>query len=86
MKLRAFRLTHRVAEQGHDPRVAEPQGWGPPAVGGDRWQRDPLKGWARKDTTLPDTFSIEQSGVDGTGVGLELVQVLQAAMAAKVIG
>ena len=58
------------AEQGHDPRVAEPQGWGPPAVGGDRRLRDPLKGWARKDTALPDTFSIEQAGVDGTGLGL----------------
>ena len=58
------------AEQGHDPRVAEPQGWGPPAVGGDRRLRDPLKGWARKDTALPDTFSIEQAAVDVTGFGL----------------
>ena len=29
---------------------------------------DPLKGWARKDTTLPDTLSIQQAGVDGTGL------------------
>jgi hypothetical protein len=44
-------------EQGHDPRVAEPQGRGPPAFGGDRGQRDPLKGWARKDTRTPDMVS-----------------------------
>ena len=44
--------------------------------------RDPLKGWARKDTTLPDTFSIEQAGVDGTGFGLQLGQVREAAVAA----
>ena len=47
------------AEQGHDPRVAEPQGWGPPAIRVHRWHRDPLKGWTRKDTTLPGAFSIE---------------------------
>ncbi len=41
--------------------------------------RDPLKGWARKDTTLPDTFSIEQSVVDGTRSGLELVEMFQPA-------
>jgi hypothetical protein len=30
------------AGQGHDPRVAEPQGWGPPTIA-DGWSRDPLK-------------------------------------------
>ena len=74
------------AEQGHDPRVAEPQGRGPPPVRGQRGERDPLKGWARKDTTLPDTFSIEQAAVDVTGFGLQLVEVLEAAVAAQVIG
>ena len=49
------------AEQGHDPRIAEPQGGRPPAIRGEGGLRDPLKGWARKDTTLPDTFSIEQA-------------------------
>jgi hypothetical protein len=72
------------AEQGHDPRVAETQGWSPPAIGGDRRQRDPLKGWARKDTTLPDPFSIEQSGVDVTGFGLQFAEVAQAPLAAQV--
>ena len=33
-------------------------GWGPPALLGDGGLRDPLKGWARKDTALADTFSI----------------------------
>ena len=66
------------AEQGHDPRVAEPQGRGPPPVGGEGGERDPRKGWARKDTTLPDPFSIEQAAVDVTGFGLQLVQVGQA--------
>src|SRR5699024_7603849 len=51
------------AEQGHDPRVAETQGWSSPALGVDRGLRDPLKGWAREDTTLPDPLSIEQTGV-----------------------
>ena len=63
------------AEQGHDPRISEPQCGRPPAVLGEGGLRDPLKGWARKDTTLPDTFSIEQASVDGTGLGLQLVQV-----------
>jgi hypothetical protein len=66
------------ADQGHDPRVAEPQGRGPPAIGGHRWQRDPLKGWARKDKTLADAFSIHQTAVACTGLILQFVQVLQA--------
>lgn len=33
---------------------------------------------ANASTTLPDTFSIEQTGVDGTGLGLEVVKVLEA--------
>ena len=36
-------------------------------VRGNRGGCDPLKGWARKDTALPDTFSIKQAGVDVTG-------------------
>jgi len=72
------------ADQGHDPRVAEAQGWGPSAVGVHRRQRDPLKGWARKDTALADPFSIHQTAVGCTGPGLQLLQVLQAAQAAKV--
>ena len=79
MNPRALRRDTQGAEQGHDPRVAEPQGRGPPAVRGERGARDPLKGWARKDTALPDTFSIEQAAVDGTGLGLQLVQVGQPA-------
>ena len=72
------------AEQGHDPRVAKTQGWSPPAVRGDGWQRDPLKGWARKDTTLPDSLSIEQAGIDVTGFGLQFAEVAQPALAAQV--
>jgi hypothetical protein len=30
------------ADQGHDPRVAEPQGWGPPTIL-NGWSRGPLK-------------------------------------------
>ena len=59
---------------------------GPPAILGEGGLCDPLKGWARKDTTLPDTFSIEQAGVDVTGLGLQLVQMFQAAVAAQVVG
>ena len=69
-----------------DPRVAEPQGRGPPAILGEGGPRDPLKGWTRKDTTLTDTFSIEQAAVDGTGLGLQFVQMDQAAVAAQVVG
>ena len=58
--------------------------WSSPAVRGERGERDPLKGWARKDTTLPDTFSIEHAAVDVTAFGLQLVEVLQAAEAAQV--
>ena len=45
-------------------------------------ERDPLKGWARKDTTLPDPLSIEQTGVNVTGLGLQLVQMRKSAVAA----
>ena len=69
-----------------DPRVAEPQGWGPPPLHGEGGLRDPLKGWTRKDAALADTFSIEQSAVDGTGFGLQFGEVVQAALAAQVVG
>jgi hypothetical protein len=39
-------------------------------------------GWA--NTTLPDTFSIEQVSVDGTALGLQFVQVLAATLAEQV--
>src|SRR5207344_1809681 len=64
------------AGQGLDPRVAEPQGWGPPPLRGDGGVRDPLKGWTRKDAALADAFSIEQSAVGGTGPGLQFGQVV----------
>src|SRR6185437_6044064 len=71
---------------GLDPRVAEPQGRGPPAILGEGGPRDPLKGWTRKDAALTDTFSIEQGGVDCTSLRLQLVEVDQPAPAAQVIG
>ena len=48
--------------------------------------RDPLKGWTRKDAALADPFSIEQATVDRTGLGLQFGQVVQAALAAQVVG
>ncbi len=66
------------AGQGLDPRVAEPQGWGPPTVHQGR-SRDPLKGWTRKDAALTDMFMIQQSAVDVTGLALEFGQMDQAA-------
>jgi hypothetical protein len=72
----AHRAVGRVAGQGgHDPRVAEPQGRGPPTVL-EGWPRDPLKGWARKDTALADTESIDHATVDVTGLGPDFGQVL----------
>src|SRR6478735_6905610 len=62
------------AGQGHDPRVAEPQGWGPPTIHQGR-PRDPLKGWTRKHTTLTDPFSIQQPAVHGTGLADKFVQM-----------
>jgi hypothetical protein len=66
------------AGQGLDPRVAEPQGWGPPPVHQGR-SRDPLKGWTRKDAALTDMFMIQQSAVDVTDLGLEFGQMPEAA-------
>ena len=74
------------AGQGLDPRVAEPHGCSSPPLRGDGGVRDPLKDWIRKDTALTDTFSIEHAGVDRTGVGLQLVEIVQAALAAEVVG
>ena len=74
------------AEQGHDPRISEPQCGRPPAILGEGGLRDPLKGWAREDTTLPDTFSIEQASIDGTSFGLQLGQMGQASFADQVTG
>jgi hypothetical protein len=48
--------------------------------------RDPLEDWIRKDTALADTFSIEQSAVGVTGFGLQLIEIVQAALAAQVVG
>jgi len=39
-------------------------------------ERDPLKGWARKDAALGDPFSVEHPGVDVMAHGLKLDQVL----------
>src|SRR5690349_23609462 len=66
------------ADQGHDPRVAAAQGWGPPTVleGGSR---GPLKGWARKDTALADPESIDHATVDVTGLRKDFRQMLQTA-------
>ena len=36
--------------------------------------------------TLPDTFSIEQTSVDRTGLGLQFLEVLEASLAAQVAG
>ena len=73
------------ADQGHDPRVAEPQGWGPPTVL-EGWSRDPLKGWARKDTALADTESIDHATVDVTGLGEDFGQVLKSARHPEITG
>jgi hypothetical protein len=48
--------------------------------------RDPLKGWTREDAALADPFSIEQATVDRTGLGLQGAEVVQAALAAQVVG
>src|SRR6185437_9077576 len=62
---------------GHDPRVAEPQGRGPPTLlnGGSR---GPLKGWARKDTALADPESIDHPTVHVTSLRPDFRQMLQA--------
>ncbi|MEZ5086015.1 MAG: hypothetical protein R2722_07105 [Tessaracoccus sp.] len=46
----------------------------------------PAQGWARKDTTLPDTFSIEQASVDGTCFVLQFGQVGQPSVTLQVVG
>ena len=58
---------HKAPGEGHDPRVAEPQGRGPATIA-EGGSRDPLKGWAGKDTTLADTESIEHAAVDARGL------------------
>ena len=63
------------------PATVPAQNRSPLPVRGKRGERDPLKGWARKDTALPDTFSIEQPLVDVTGFCLQFAQVFQAAVA-----
>jgi hypothetical protein len=48
--------------------------------------RDPLKGWTGEDAALPDRFSIRDSPFSGTGLGLQVVEVGQAGVAAQVAG
>jgi len=48
--------------------------------------RDPLEGWTRKDAALADPLSIEQATVDRTGPGLKFGQVVQATLAAQIVG
>jgi hypothetical protein len=57
------------AGQGHDPRIAEPQGRGPQSHRVNGRVRDPLKGWTREDAALTDTFSLEDPPVAGSGLG-----------------
>jgi hypothetical protein len=40
--------------------------------------RDPLDGWARKDAVLTDLDGVQQSAVDVTGLGDDLVEVFDA--------
>src|SRR5512144_690607 len=74
------------AGQGLDPRVAETHGCSSPPLRGDGGVRDPLEDWIRKDTALADTFSLQYPSVDRTGFGLQLVEVVQAALTAQVVG
>ncbi|MGI9091839.1 MAG: hypothetical protein ACR2FF_00010 [Mycobacteriales bacterium] len=46
----------------------------------------PLKGWARKDTALADTESVDHPTVDVTGLGEQFVEVLQPAGDPEVTG
>jgi hypothetical protein len=48
--------------------------------------RDPLEDWIRKDAALADTFSLQYAGVDRTCLGLKLIEVVQAALTAQVVG
>src|SRR4029079_14032795 len=68
-----------------DPRVAEPQGRGPPTrhQGGSR---GPLKGWARKDTTLTDPESIDNAPVHVTGLAPDFQQMLDPAGHPEITG
>src|SRR6266567_8266324 len=59
---------------------------GPPAILGEGGLRYPRKGWTIEDATLADTFSFQQPGVDRTRPGLEFGEVVQAALAAEVVG
>src|SRR5512142_1894097 len=52
----------------------------------DGRSRDPLKGWARKDTALADPKSVDHPAVDVTGPDEQLVEVLQAPGDPKVAG
>jgi hypothetical protein len=76
---------HRAqgAGQGHDPGIAEAQRSGT-ASRLARWLCDPRKGWARKDTALTGPFSVQQTAVGCTCLGLQLVQVAKAAADAQV--
>jgi hypothetical protein len=77
-------VAHR-APASHDPRVAEPQGWGPPTIA-DGWSRDPLKGWVRTDTTLADPESIDHATVDVTGFDRQFLKMGQPAGQPEVTG
>ena len=48
--------------------------------------RDPLEGWARKDTALADPFSMQDPLIAGTTLGLEFLEIRQAGLAAQVAG
>ncbi len=50
------------------------------------WSRDPLKGWARKDTALADTESIDHAAVDVTRFDREFLQMLQSTQQPEVTG
>ena len=84
MPVTAHKVTAQGAGQGLDPRVAETHGCSSPPVRVDGRVRDPLEDWIRKDAGLAGTFSLQQPGVDRTGPGLKLIEVMQAPLAAQV--
>lgn len=58
---------------------------GPPTIA-DGGSRDPLEGWARADTVLTDTQSIDHATVDVTDFDRDFFQVLQPAQHTQITG
>ena len=86
MPVAASRVVHRAPARAMTRGSPNPKSRGPPPVRVGGGVRDPLKGWAREDGALAGAFSFQYAVAGSACLGLKLIQIVEAGVAAQVAG